>query len=189
MVMVRGDAIQQLIDTKAIEALQASYARAVDRLDLESLRLVYHPDAYDDHGDYRGGVEGLLDYVVDRLSDATQVMHFLGQCTVEFASDTVAAAETYFMTAHTLGPKAQRAFGAGKGDAAVQVSMFGRYVDKVEKRADEWRIAKRTCVFESTRLYTDQVPPIKPEWAQLQRDVNDPIFVLRTELGIGSGRQ
>jgi hypothetical protein len=37
-------------DRDAIENLLGLYCRAIDRLDLELLESVYHPDAVDDHG-------------------------------------------------------------------------------------------------------------------------------------------
>lgn len=178
------DRVQQLIDREEIRELMARYARAVDRLDLEALRDVYHPDADDDHGDYCGDVDGLLEYVRTRTGGAPQVMHFLGQCLIEFASTDVAVAETYFMTAHTLDPEAQRQYGAGGGDGSVQLSMFGRYVDRVERREGAWKIARRVVVFESTRVFTGAVPPIKSEWAQHRRDDNDPVYRARAGVGI-----
>lgn len=36
-------------DRAAIENVLGTYCRAIDRLDLELLRSVYHPDAVDDH--------------------------------------------------------------------------------------------------------------------------------------------
>ena len=111
-------------------------------------------------------------------------MHFLGECLIEFASRDVAVAETYFFTAHTLGPEAQRQYGAAGKGGPVQLSHYGRYVDKVERRDGVWRTAHRIVVFESTRLALGEVPPIKPDLATFSRDKNDPIFRLRAELGI-----
>lgn len=178
------DRIRRLIDKDDIRDLMARYARAVDRMDMELLREVYHPDAYDDHGDYEGDVDGLVDFVVERVGGAPQVMHFLGQSHVEFAAADVAVVETYFMTAHTLGPAAQAAYGVAGGDGSVQLSMFGRYVDRVERREGPWRIARRETVFEATRVVTGAVPPIKPDWVHHRRDHDDPIFLCRREAGL-----
>ncbi|UKD57661.1 nuclear transport factor 2 family protein [Amycolatopsis sp. FU40] len=178
------DRIQQLLDREEIRGLMARYARAVDRMDTAALREVYHPDAYDDHGDYQGDVDGLIGYVTDRVGDIPQVMHFLGQCHIEFASPDIALAETYFMTAHTLGPQAQAAYGVQNGTGTVQISMFGRYVDRAERRDGHWRIAHRDTVFEATRLFTGTVPPIKPDWAQHRRDQQDPVYRRRHEAGL-----
>ena len=178
------DALQRLIDKDEIRDLMARYARGVDRADWDAVRATYHDDAYDDHGDYKGGIDGFIEFARSRTGGATQVMHFLGECLIEFASADVAVVETYFFTAHTLGPEAQRQYGAGGGGGPVQLSHYGRYVDRVERRGGVWRIAHRIVVFEATRLALGAVPPLKPEWAGQRRDRDDPIFRLRAEAGL-----
>lgn len=175
--------LQELIDRQEIRDVVARYARAVDRLDLEGVRETYHPDAYDDHGDYKGGVDGFIEFVQKRTGGAPQVMHFLGQTLVEFASSDVAIAETYFMTAHTLGPAAQKEYGTS-GGGPVQISLYGRYVDRMERRGGPWKVARRTVVFEAARTFAGDAPPLKPEWAQQRRDKDDPIFRARAEAGL-----
>ncbi|MGE0699814.1 MAG: nuclear transport factor 2 family protein [Hyphomicrobiaceae bacterium] len=178
-----NEALQRLLDKDAIRDLMARYCRGVDRGDWEAARATYHPDAYDDHGDYKGGVDGFIAFGKARTGGATQVMHFLGECLIEFASTDVAVAETYFFTAHTLGPEGKKAYGAG-ADGQVQISQFGRYVDRVERRNGEWRIAHRIVVFEANRLAIGEVPPLKPDWAGFSRDQDDPIFKMRAAAGI-----
>jgi SnoaL-like domain len=102
------------------------------------------------HGDYKGGTDGFIEFGRSRTGGATQVMHFLGECLIEFASPTVAIVETYFITAHTLGPEAQRQYGATKDAGPVQLSHYGRYADRVEKRDGIWRIAHRVVIFEAS---------------------------------------
>jgi hypothetical protein len=85
-----------------------------------------------------------------------------------------------------LGPEAQAAYSTGDGTEPVQLSQFGRYLDRVERRGGPWRIADRIVVFESTRLFRADIPPLKPEWAQLQRDQRDPIFRMRAEAGLAA---
>ena len=176
-------ALQRLIDKDEIRDLMARYARGVDRADWDAVRATYHTDAYDDHGDYKGGIDGFIEFAKSRTGGSTQVMHFLGECQIEFATPDVAIAETYFFTAHTLGPEAKRQYGAGT-DGPVQLSHYGRYVDRVDRRAGLWRIANRIVVFEATRLMLGEVPPLKADWAKQHRDQNDPIFKLRAEAGL-----
>lgn len=178
------DRLQQMIHKEEIRDLMARYARAVDRMDMDLLRDVYHPDAYVDHGDYKGHIDGLIDFVINRVGNAPQVMHFLGQCHIEFAAADVALVETYFMTAHTLGPEAQAAYGVQGSDGSLQLSMFGRYVDCVEQRDGNWRIAQRDTVIESTRVLTGAVLPVKPDWAHHRRDREDPVYRRRNEAGL-----
>jgi len=119
-----------------------------------------------------------------RTGSAPQVMHFLGSCLIEFASRDVAIVETYFFTAHTLGPEAQKLYGAVGSGGPVQISQYGRYVDRTERRDGVWRTAHRIVVFESTRLAVGEVPPIKPDWAHHRRDQSDPVFKMRAEAGL-----
>lgn len=178
------ESLQRLIDREEIRDLMARYARAVDRGDWEGVRSVYHEDAHDDHGDYKGDVDGLIDFIRERNGLLFQSVHFLGNCLIEFAGSDVAVVETYFVTAHTLGPEAQEAYGTGDGSQPMQMSQFGRYVDRVERRDGAWRIADRVVVFEALRLQRSDIPPLKPEWAELQRNRNDPIFRMRAEAGL-----
>jgi hypothetical protein len=179
-----SDALQRLIDKDEIRDLMSRYARGVDRADWDAVRATYHDDAYDDHGDYKGGLDGFIAFAKSRTGGATQVMHFLGECLIEFAGPDVAIAETYFFTAHTLGPEAQRQYGASADGGPVQLSHYGRYADRLERRAGVWRIAHRIVIFETTRLSLGEVPPIKPDWATHRRDRTDPIFRLRAEAGL-----
>jgi hypothetical protein len=96
----------------------------------------------------------------------------------------MAVVETYFFTAHTLGPEAQRQYGAGGVGGPVQLSQYGRYVDRMERRGGRWAIAHRIVVFEATRLALGEVPPLKPDWAGQRRDRDDPIFRMRAEAGL-----
>lgn len=177
-------ALQRLIDKDEIRDLMARYARGVDRGDWDAVRAVYHVDAHDDHGDYKGDIDGFIAFGKARTGGATQVMHFLGECLIEFASDDLAIAETYFFTAHTLGPDAQKQYGTSSGGGPVQISQYGRYVDRVERRDGVWRIARRIVIFEATRLALGDVPPLKREWAMQRRDMSDPIFLMRAEAGL-----
>lgn len=179
-----NDALQRLIDKDEIRDVMARYCRGVDRGDWDLVRTTYHTDAYDDHGDYKGGVDGFIAFGSSRTGGATQVMHFLGECLIEFATRDIAVVETYFFTAHTLGPEAQRQYGATGGGGPVQISQYGRYVDRMERRDGAWRIAHRIVVFEANRLALGQVPPLKPDWAQFARDKSDPIYRMRAEAGL-----
>jgi hypothetical protein len=179
-----SDALQRLIDSQEIRDCMARYARGVDRADWDAVADTYHSDAYDDHGDYKGDIPGFIAFAKDRVGSMPQAMHFLGQCLIEFASPSVAAVETYFMTCHTLDPQTQKKYGATRDGATVQLSHIGRYVDRFEKRAGAWKTAHRIVVFETTRMFLEDVPPIKPDWVAHRRDQDDPIYRLRRELGL-----
>ena len=177
-----NEALQRLIDREEIRDVMARYARGVDRADWEGGRATYHDDAFDDHGDFKGSADGFIAFAKERTGDTPSSIHFLGNCLIEFAADGAAIVEAYFFTAHTLGPKGARMYEAG--DESVQISMYGRYVDRMEKRAGHWRIARRFVVFEATRVHRGDSPPMKPDWAHHDRGPADPIWTLRAEAGL-----
>lgn len=181
---MNSDALQRLLDKDEIRDLMARYCRAVDRADWEALRATYHPDAFDDHGDFKGSVDDFIEYARNRTGQVPQMMHILGSCLIEFAEKDVAIVETYFSTAHTLSDEVHRTYGTEGAIGPVQFSQYGRYCDRVERRDGAWKTARRIVVFEAIRLAVGEFPPIKPEWARHQRDTNDPISRLRDEAGI-----
>jgi 3-phenylpropionate/cinnamic acid dioxygenase small subunit len=145
----------ELADRVAIQDAIYRYARAVDRSDWEGVRSAYHDDAYDDHGDYKGDVNGLIEWLIARFEGAENGMHFIGNCLIEFFQPNLALVETYFVS-HRLRP-ATAAPGNTQADSAICRQGWGRYVDEFQRRADgTWRVASRTVVLDS--IITLDVP-------------------------------
>jgi hypothetical protein len=171
-------AVQRVVDQHAIRDVVYQYCRGIDRCDYELVRSCYHPDATDDHGDYRGDIDGFLAYVQRGLPRYERTMHFIGNVLVEIddATPDRARAESYLVAYHRLpasSTKPERDFVAGL-----------RYVDDFERRAGEWRIATRVCVFEWSRI--DPVPP--GGWVPSEgsitgrRDGSDPVYAESLDL-------
>ena len=64
------DALQRLLDEQAIRRLLVDYCRGVDRGDEALVASVYHPDATDDHGRFKGTGLDFAAYAVPRLTRA-----------------------------------------------------------------------------------------------------------------------
>jgi len=94
--------VQQLLDERAIREVLLRYCRGVDRLELDLVRDCYHPDAIDDHGSFRGGVDEYLAWIGRLLPRYEVTMHLLGNTLVEFSPDRpdVARVETYGVAIH-----------------------------------------------------------------------------------------
>ena len=144
---VMGNEIELLLAERAIQRVLCTYSRAADRFDLELMRSCYWSDGTDDHGSYIGGVDGFIEFVGPALQRFDRTNHFLGNMLidVDLAND-VARAETYAVAYHR--------FHDAEGQEQDMVAGL-RYVDRFERRAGEWRIAKRVCAFEWRR--TDPV--------------------------------
>jgi hypothetical protein len=67
----------------------------------------------------------------------------------------------------------------------TDLDIFGRYLDRFERRDGEWRIAHRKVIFDSMRSRPSQEVPIKPNWIRGQRDSSDPIYEFRHQAGVG----
>lgn len=143
-------ALARLIDRAEIEDAMRVYARAVDRGDWALVRAAYHPDAHDDHGDYKGPIDGLITWLEQRFAGVDNSMHFLGQCLIEFASPQLALVETYFVSQRLRAPSDEERKTLGARDAMSR-QAWGRYVDRFERRdGGAWLVARRIVVLESS---------------------------------------
>jgi hypothetical protein len=178
-------------DRREIEDLLRSYVRGVDRKNWDQVRAAYHPDAHDDHGNYKGDIDGFIESLVLRHATVETSMHVISNVTIEFAGPDSALVETYFITHQRISPAAgdaRLAYLRGapfRPDEAVETEVVGRYVDHMTRRDGAWRIQRRTVVFEVSR---GQPAPadggLLSHWALSRRDGNDPVELARKELGL-----
>lgn len=159
-----------------LEALQR-YARGVDRCAPELVRSAYHPDAWDDHGGYQGGVDGFLAWLKPTVFDAYDcTMHKLGNCLIEVAPDGRRAfAETYAIAHHVAWhPRGAASEG---GEEATDLVMGVRYLDRLEDRGSGWKIAHRRMSFEWERIVPIGSQRAYPGFSRGRRDGRDPVLV------------
>jgi hypothetical protein len=143
---------QELLDREAIRDVLYRYAHAVDRCEPELLRAIYWPDAVDDHGAFIGKRDDFIAYAESILTTEIAVsQHFLGNILIRIEG-TLAKVETYFWAYHRT---------EKPGQPPHDMEMMGRYLDRMEKRGDEWRIAHRIVAFDAPRR--DQT---STEWAE-----------------------
>jgi SnoaL-like domain len=184
--------IQRLADRAQIQDVIYRWCRAIDRLDCDAIRSVFHPDATDSHGIYNGGVDGLIEWVRERHRTIPFSMHAVSNIQIEFADLDTALVESYCFAvqrypaeaAHSL---AQLAGGVeGQAGVAMDMMAYGRYVDLFERRDGQWRIQRRTVVFDSTMMYevSPGAPKLDPSWTIGQRNRTDWIYASRAALGL-----
>lgn len=161
--------LQTLIDEAAIRKLHLRYCRGVDRMDWDLVRDCYHPDATDEHGAFSGGVEDFIGWLRAGLPRFERTMHFTGNQFVEVNGDS-AWAEHYAQAFHRL-PNAD-------GQPARDLVINVRYVDRLERRAGEWRILRRTVIDEGQRAHPVGDPWMTARTAAATRDRGDPSYLL-----------
>lgn len=160
------DEMRALIDRQKIYDILARYCRGVDRGDVELIRSVYHDDATDDHGMFRGLGTDFASWIVDwEHENIKKCQHFIGNFSCDLQGDT-AFTETYCIS-------------FSEDRTGRNATVYNRYIDRFEKRQDEWKIADRLVVLDLTR--TDEAgPPFGdvPGWDFTwgTRDRNDPSY-------------
>lgn len=170
---MRDPQLEMLLDKEAIRDCIHRYCRGIDRADLSALLSSYWPDAHDCHGAYDGPVAGFIEQVKAVWARGARNVHNVGNILIEFLDNGQAAVETYFI-----------AYQRGEGPDGVerQVLLCGRYCDIFEKRDAEWRVLKRTVVYDwvdHQQPPADSEPerfgprtPIGTQWP------NDPVYAI-----------
>jgi hypothetical protein len=156
--------LQELLDKQALHDVVMRSCRGVDRLDAELLASAYHSDAYEDHGPfYQGDVQGYVPFLIeDHRRRYVATMHSILNEDYRVNGD-VGYGECYLV-----------AFLVHEQPDSTQYSVriaAGRYIDQFERRAGEWRIARRHAIptFVKAPLVAD-----RPEqWTQASRDRSD----------------
>lgn len=152
----------------AIREVLARYARGVDRCDWDLVRGCYHPDAIDDHGVYRGDVEGFIAFFSAEVERWDSTTHHVLQSSIELQAEDVAWVETASIGHHL------RSTPEGGQDLITTV----RYVDRFERRDGDWRIAHRQVVMEWARTVDTGPPPgLTARFAAPRRDRTDPSYL------------
>lgn len=182
--------VVQLRNKEEIKDALLRYCRGVDRRDMDLVRSAYHSDAFDDHGSYKGDVDGLVDWLDRRHDGIDQSMHVLGNCVIEL-NGAVAVAETYATTFQQFGPEAHASTSRylpdeyTRADAPVLLTISSRYIDRFELRDAAWRISYRTVVMEAFRWEMgDPALAVTGDWVRANRDSNDPLWSIRRAAGI-----
>lgn len=175
--MTSNAAVDALMDREAIRECIFRYCRGIDRLDEASLRGSYWPDATDRHGPYQGTANQFIEAALRKLPESSRMIHHVGNLSIELRGRQ-AAVETYFLAWQ----RDRRA------DGREQESFLaGRYVDRFEKRGDEWRVAARVVVYDWVQPMGDA--PAAPEAERFGprvpvggRKPDDPWYSLLAEL-------
>ena len=132
-----AEEVTNLIEREKIRDCLARLSRGEDRRDAGLLRGCYWPDATDDHGVFVGTADQFLAWVVPGMPSIPVTLHTLGQSLIDLRGN-VAKVETHVTAYHRIDMN---------GDHR-DIVIGGRYLDRMEKRGQEWRIAHRTMLYD-----------------------------------------
>ena len=156
--------IEEVVAEVAIKAVQMRYCRACDRMDFELLRSCFHADATTDFGFFGGSVDQFIESGKQALPGFLVTTHNTGNQNVEVTGDT-AWAEHYTVATHRL-PASEH------GPLRDFVTAV-RYIDRMECRDGDWRIARRVLVLDWTRTDPVADAPPDPDVPRAKRDKSD----------------
>ncbi|MEE2062005.1 nuclear transport factor 2 family protein [Rhodococcus artemisiae] len=132
--MIDDRRLEELSAKQAIADLLLIYCRGIDRCDADLVKQAFWEDAYDNHGADAGPAWEFADRIVaSKLARTEWTTHAVTNHLVEIDGD-VAFSEAIVLTFQ-------------KQSGSEEINVFcGRYVDRVERRDDTWRIAYRQMI-------------------------------------------
>jgi hypothetical protein len=131
------DELKVLLDREKIRDCIAKLARGEDRRDARLITGCFWPDATVDLGIFAGSFDEYLALVVPGSPAIPVTQHVLGQSVFDLSGET-ALIETHVTVYHR--------FAGDDGDRDSVIG--GRYLDRLTKRATEWRIGQRTMLYD-----------------------------------------
>jgi hypothetical protein len=159
--------IEDVIAEAEIRDVHLRYCRGLDRRDDALLRGCFHPDATIVlHEEL--SVDAFLALGREMLSHYEGTWHSTSNQLVEVRGET-AWAERYTISRHLIP--------ADGSTPARDFVAYGRYLDRMERRDGEWRIAHREMVVDYTRMETVE-PVDTPTGGQGARDRSDPSYAM-----------
>lgn len=159
--------IEEVLAEAAIRDIQIRYCRACDRMDFALLRSCFHPDATTQYGYFGGTVDDFIASAEQQLPYFVGTTHNTGNQLVEVSGDT-AWAEHYTVATHRIAADEM----GPERDLVTSV----RYVDRLECRVGDWRIARRELVLDWVRSDPVVVIEPRPEVQPGRRDRGDPSY-------------
>lgn len=157
--------LADLLAKQDITEAISRYARAMDRLDAELAKSVFHPDARVDYGEavFQGSAYAFIDWVLGSHVGLVAHTHQMSTISISVDGDS-AGSETYADVAIRH---------RGEGELFTDITTFGRYIDRWECRNDHWAIVERRYLndFQSTVSSPGSKHPMTG-----RRDRSDPSY-------------
>lgn len=142
--------VKALLDREKIRDCVARLARGEDRRDAALLTASFWPDSTFDYGVHSGAFPDYLAWVVPGSPAIPVTQHILGQTLIDLQDDR-AKAETHVVSYHRV----------RNGEEERDTCIGGRYLDDMEARGGEWRVARRVMLYD---WFQDFGPSV--DWSQ-----------------------
>jgi hypothetical protein len=138
----------RLEDREAIREIITAYAHAIDRRRWDIMQNLFHDDAQFAFGTITGDWRDFVEQARAVIDPCLATQHQLGQVMFNFEGENICHTETYMTAMHTIPPGHPNEDVFPPKGVIYSAVIAGRYVDRFEKRKNEWRIANRTGLYD-----------------------------------------
>ena len=165
--MTDAEKLAQLLAKDAIREVLYLYCHATDRADHAQLLACFHADAELDFGYFTGGPHDLIAFSTSFLARFSGTHHCLSNPVIRIDGET-AETLSYISAVHSQWRRRSGTF---------DMIGWGRYVDRFERRAGDWKIAHRKVMFDWTMEF-----PSTFQWPEAllpftgRRNASDPSY-------------
>jgi hypothetical protein len=162
-------------DRDAIGQVIAAHAHAIDRRRWDMMAKLFHDDATFAFGPVQGDWRSFVEQARAIIEPCVATHHQLGQTLLTADGPDLAHAETYMTAMHIVPPGYPADVFPDRSEEYSAI-IAGRYVDRFERRAGEWRIAHRTGIYDwrEFRSIGEASLTSVPAEARGQHDDSDP---------------
>jgi hypothetical protein len=166
-----------ILDRVILTELVMRYCRGVDRRDYALIRSLYHDDAIDDHGAmFCGGPDEFVAWLPTILANWEATIHSISNSVFVIEGDTAEGEHVVTAFHRTAAPNRK------------EFTVWGRFLDRYERRDGVWKFAHRRLAFDHGRL----APVDEKGFAMMAGDApngrvdgSDPSWALLMLAGIG----
>ena len=155
---------EDIADRLAIRDVLSRYCRGLDRMDKAMAYSVFSEDAAAHYYDlYEGTGRGFVDWVWEAHAAMNRHSHQISNTLIELDGDK-ASSEAYVTVVLWM----------RNGGDMIETVVRGRYLDRWEKREDQWLIVHREHVMDTQSI--NGVPVADAANKESARDESDPSF-------------
>ncbi len=129
--------LAEVADRLAIQEVLAHHSRGVDRACEATLKAAYWPDAEVAYGGFNGPAHQFCETLPGAIRRYARTQHCISNIAIDLRGNE-ARVETYVTAYHYLASES--------GD--TEMTYLGRYLDRMEKRGDVWKISFRQVVMD-----------------------------------------
>ncbi|MGR6520274.1 nuclear transport factor 2 family protein (plasmid) [Rhodococcus erythropolis] len=133
--------IVELLNKQKLYENMALYCRGMDRKDVETMKSTFWPEATDNHGAFNGSAHEFCEWAYQgQKTSEHRSHHYITNTLIEIDGNTARreTAVVYVMT----------------HPAANRIEMMGgRYRDFCEQRNGQWKVLRRTVIFDYAQTF------------------------------------